>query len=144
MEINKPDALEAIKSNLGRDEHITIVPLAVKYPQGSEKQLIKASIDREVPPGKLPLEVGVVVQNVATAIAVYEACRYQKPSYERVLTVSGDAIVRPSNLKVKIGTPIGFIIKECGGIKGPLPGSKVTKNGSPCLCQRLTRQEKLF
>ncbi|NMA92876.1 MAG: RnfABCDGE type electron transport complex subunit C [Firmicutes bacterium] len=122
VEINKPDALEAIKSNLGRDEHITIVPLAVKYPQGSEKQLIKASIDREVPPGKLPLEVGVVVQNVATAIAVYEACRYQKPSYERVLTVSGDAIVRPSNLKVKIGTPIGFIIKECGGIKGAPTG----------------------
>ncbi len=122
VEINKPDAIEAIISRISENNDLKVVPLEVKYPQGSEKQLIKAALDREVPPGKLPLEVGVVVQNVATAIAVYEACRYQKPVYERVLTVSGDAIARPGNLKVKIGTPIGFVIKQCGGIKESAAG----------------------
>ncbi len=122
VEINKPDAIKAISSRISENRALKIVPLEVKYPQGSEKQLIKAALDREVPPGKLPLEVGVVVQNVATAIAVYEACRYEKPLYERVLTVTGDAVAHPGNLMVKIGTPIGYVIKQCGGIKGLAPG----------------------
>ena len=121
IEINKPDAIEALNSYIAGNDNMRVVPLEVKYPQGSEKQLIKAAVDREVPPGKLPLEVGVIVQNVATAIAVYEACRYKKPLYERVLTVTGDAVARPANLMVRIGTPIGFVLKECGGIKGVSP-----------------------
>ncbi len=126
IEKNKPDGIEALKSALGSVEGIEIVELDVKYPQGSEKQLIKAAVDREVPPGKLPLEVGVVVQNVGTAVAVYEACRYGKPLYERVLTVTGDAAANPGNVKVPIGTTIGHIIEACGGFKdGKEPGKVV-------------------
>jgi len=94
--------------------------LDVKYPQGAEKQLIKAALNREVPPGKLPFEVGVIVQNVATAIAVYEACRFSRPLYERVLTVSGDGSVEPCNVLARIGTPVKHIIEHCGGFKGAL------------------------
>lgn len=122
VEINKPDAIEALQKKIAGDESVSIVPLEVKYPQGSEKQLIKAALDREVPPGKLPMEVSVVVQNVATALAVYEACRFRKPVIERVLTLSGDAAANPGNLKVKIGTPISHILQERGGVKGAPPG----------------------
>jgi Na+-translocating ferredoxin:NAD+ oxidoreductase subunit C len=100
------------------EDSIKVVTLDVKYPQGSEKQLIKAVLNREVPPEKLPLEVAAVVQNVGTAVAVYEACRFGKPLYERVLTVSGDGAAQPSNVKVRIGTKIGHIIEQCGGFKG--------------------------
>ena len=118
VEVNKPDAIEALQGKIAGEKGITVVSLEVKYPQGAEKQLIKAALDREVPPGKLPLEVGVVVQNVATAIAVYEACRFGKPVIERVLTLSGDAAAGPGNILVKIGTPISHVIKERGGVKG--------------------------
>lgn len=118
VEANKPDGIEKLKTIIDGNGDMEIVVLDVKYPQGAEKQLIKASMDREVPPGKLPFDVGVVVQNVATAIAVYEACRFNKPLYERVLTVTGDAVTNPGNYRVRIGTSIGHIIEECGGIKG--------------------------
>ena len=118
IEVNKADAIEVMKKKISGKSNMEVVELDVKYPQGAEKQLIKAAMDREVPPGKLPFEVGVVVQNVATAIACYEAVKFEKPLYERVLTVSGDGITKPANLKVKIGTPIGHIIEQCGGIKG--------------------------
>ncbi|MGI6615877.1 MAG: electron transport complex subunit RsxC [Dethiobacteria bacterium] len=118
VEVNKPDAIKALQARIAKEKGFSVVSLAVKYPQGSEKQLIKAALDREVPPGKLPLEVGVVVQNVATAIAVYEACRWSKPLIERVLTLSGDAAAGPGNLRVRIGTPISHVIKERGGVKG--------------------------
>ncbi len=118
IETNKPDAIEAINLQIAGDSSMEVVTLDVKYPQGSEKQLIKATMDREVPPGKLPFDVGVVVQNVATAIAIYEACRYEKPLYERVLTITGDGAAKPGNVKVRIGTPLGHIIEQCGGFKG--------------------------
>jgi Na+-translocating ferredoxin:NAD+ oxidoreductase subunit C len=118
VETNKPDAIEALKSKVAGDDSIEVVTLDVKYPQGSEKQLIKAVLNREVPPGKLPLEVGTVVQNVGTAVAVYEACRFGKPLYERVLTVTGDGAAKPCNVKVPIGTKIGHVIEQCGGFKG--------------------------
>ncbi|MFY9114969.1 MAG: electron transport complex subunit RsxC [Dethiobacteria bacterium] len=117
IEINKRDAIEVIRNKISGEKNMEVVELDVKYPQGSEKQLIKAVMDREVPPGKLPFDVGVVVQNVATAIAVYEAVRFEKPLYERVLTVSGDGIVKPGNIKARIGTYIGHIIEQCGGLK---------------------------
>jgi Na+-translocating ferredoxin:NAD+ oxidoreductase subunit C len=83
-------------------------------------------VNREVPPGKLPLEVGVVVQNVGTAVAVYEACRYGKPLYERVLTITGDAAANPGNVKVRIGTLISHVIEACGGYKdGKEPGKVI-------------------
>jgi electron transport complex protein RnfC len=121
VEINKPDAIEALEKRIAGENNISVVRLEVKYPQGSEKQLIKAALDREVPPGKLPLEVGVVVQNVATAVAVYEACRFNKPLIERVLTYTGDAAAKPGNLRVRLGTPISHVLKERGGIKGAPP-----------------------
>ncbi len=129
VETNKPDAIEALNSKLTAEETIEVVPLDVKYPQGSEKQLIKAVLDREVPPGKLPLEVGVVVQNVGTAVAVYEACRYEKPLYERVLTVTGDGAAKPANVKVPIGTTIGHVIEQCGGFKDDKEPGKVVMGG---------------
>jgi electron transport complex protein RnfC len=118
VETNKPDAIQALNAKLAGEAGFQVVPLDVKYPQGSEKQLIKAVCDREVPPGKLPFDVGVVVQNVATCIAVYNACRYDKPLIERVLTVTGDGAARPQNVLAKIGTPISHIIEHCGGFKG--------------------------
>jgi len=124
VEINKPDAIEALQNKIAGENSLSVVSLEVKYPQGSEKQLIKATLNREVPPGKLPLEVGVVVQNVATAIAVYEACHLSKPLIERVLTLTGDAAANPGNLKVKLGTPISHVIKERGGVKGAPPDAK--------------------
>ena len=118
VETNKPDAIQALNAKIAGETGFQVVPLDVKYPQGSEKQLIKAVCDREVPPGKLPFDVGVVVQNVATCIAVYDACRYDKPLIERVLTVTGDAAARPQNILARIGTPISHIIEHCGGFKG--------------------------
>jgi len=107
VETNKPDGIEALNLKIAGDETMEVVALDVKYPQGSEKQLIKAIMDREVPPGKLPFDIGVVVQNVATAIAVYQACRFEKPLIERVLTITGDGAANPGNILVKLGTPIG-------------------------------------
>jgi electron transport complex protein RnfC len=124
VETNKPDAIEALNSRIAGAADIELVPLDVKYPQGSEKQLIKATFDREVPPGKLPLEVGVVVQNVATCIAIYEACLYGKPLIERVLTLTGDGAANPQNVLARIGTPIGHIIDYFGGFKGE-PGKVI-------------------
>jgi electron transport complex protein RnfC len=120
VETNKPDAIEALNAKIAGAADIELVALDVKYPQGSEKQLIKAVLNREVPPGKLPLEVGAVVQNVSTCIAIYEACYYNKPLFERVLTVTGDGVARPQNVLAKIGTPIGHIIEHCGGFKGEI------------------------
>lgn len=118
VETNKPDAIQVLNSKIAGEAGVEMVALDVKYPQGSEKQLIKAVLDREVPPGKLPFDVGVVVQNVATCIAVYEACRYGKPVIERVLTVTGDGAAKPQNVLAKMGTPISHIIEQCGGFKG--------------------------
>jgi electron transport complex protein RnfC len=120
VETNKPDAIEALKAKIAGATDIEVVSLDVKYPQGSEKQLIKAVLNREVPPGKLPLDVGVVVQNVSTCIAIYEACRHGKPLIERVLTLTGDGAEKPQNVLVKIGTPIGHVIEQCGGFKGEI------------------------
>jgi electron transport complex protein RnfC len=91
----------------------------VKYPQGGEKQLIKSILNRRVPPPPgLPMDVGVVVQNVATAAAVYDAVRFRKPFIERVITISGKGIKTPKNLLVRIGTPLEELVKECGGLSG--------------------------
>jgi len=116
IEMNKPDAIAHMGERcraLGAP--IGVMPLKVKYPQGAEKQLIKAVLGREVPSGGLPFDVGAVVQNVGTAFAVYEAVALGKPLIERVLTVSGDGIAEPKNLRVRIGTPVSELISFCGG-----------------------------
>lgn len=117
IERNKPDAISALEKAASGNPDIIVCPLTVKYPQGAEKMLIKALIGREVPgKGGLPMDVGVVVQNVGTALAIYEAVRYGKPLVERVVTVTGKGINKPKNLLARIGTMIRELIEECGGL----------------------------
>jgi Na+-translocating ferredoxin:NAD+ oxidoreductase subunit C len=118
IEANKPKAIDVMKKALSGDVSLSVVTLRVKYPQGAEKMLIKALVNREVPPRALPLDVGVVVQNVATAVAVYDAVRYGRPLVERVVTVTGDAVTEPKNLLVRIGTSVADMVSECGGFVG--------------------------
>jgi electron transport complex protein RnfC len=122
IENNKPDAISCLRLMLGQLAGqlpaVEVVPLRVQYPQGGEKQLIKAVTGREVPSGGLPIDVGAVVQNVGTALAVYEAVQKNKPLIERVVTVTGKNIVAPSNFLVRIGTPISALIEAAGGTGG--------------------------
>jgi electron transport complex protein RnfC len=118
IEANKMDAVDKVRSAASAEATIEVEILDVKYPEGSEKQLISAVTGRKVPPGKLPSEVGCLVQNVGTAIALFEAASTGKPLYERVLTVSGQGIKDPANLLVKVGTPISALIEAAGGLTG--------------------------
>ena len=118
VEDNKMDAVEALrKAALGMD-NIEIVPLKAKYPQGGEKQLIEACTGKEVPSGGLPMDVGVVVNNVATAIVVADAIEKGMPLIERVVTISGDGVKNPGNYLAKIGTPVSDLIEQSGGYTG--------------------------
>ncbi|MFH1563541.1 MAG: electron transport complex subunit RsxC [Nitrospirota bacterium] len=114
-EINKPSALSLMAKATKAEKDIEVVPLKTKYPQGSEKQLIKAVLNREVPSGGLPLDVGVVVQNVGTALAIMEAVVLGKPLIDRTVTVTGLAVKEPQNLRVRIGTLFQDVIDACGG-----------------------------
>ncbi len=119
IEVNKPDALKAMKKATKGLSNIEVVGLKVKYPQGAEKQLIKAILGREVPPPPgLPMDVGAVIQNVGTAYAIYEAVTFGKPLIERIVTVTGRGIKEPKNLRLRIGTLFSEIINYCGGIQG--------------------------
>lgn len=132
IENNKMDAIRIMTKAAEAHDGIEIITCEVKYPQGAEKNLIKAIIDKEVPSGGLPMDVGVVVQNVGTAFAVYEAVALNKPLIERVVTVTGPGIEKPRNLLVRIGTLFSDIISQCGGFK---KGAKVTKviSGGPMM-----------
>ncbi|MBI5406558.1 MAG: electron transport complex subunit RsxC [Nitrospirae bacterium] len=117
IEDDKPAAIEAMRKAVS-GTGIRISVLEKKYPQGAEKQLIKSILGREVPSGGLPMDIGVVVQNVGTAVAVYHAVRYGIPLIERIVTVTGQGIQRPGNLRVRIGTLLDHVITECGGLVG--------------------------
>ncbi len=127
VENNKPDAIEVLQKACASYAGIEVVSLKVQYPQGGEKQLIDAVIGREVPSGALPIEVGAVVQNVGTAFAVYEAVQKNKPLVERVVTVTGKKVSKPSNFMVRIGTPTMDLIEAAGGI--PENTGKVVSGG---------------
>ena len=116
IEDNKKDAFNLLRQKL-KINSIELALLKTKYPQGAEKNLIYALLGREVPRGGLPFDVGVVVQNVATTKAIWEAVSQGKPLYERVITVSGEGIREPKNLLVRIGTPFKTAIDYCGGLK---------------------------
>ncbi len=118
IELNKMDAVDAIRAKASSFSDVEVETLEVKYPEGAEKMLIFALTGRKVPPGKLPSEVGCLVQNVGTAIALFEAAAWGKPLYERVLTVTGPGIREPANLLAAIGTPISALIDACGGFVG--------------------------
>lgn len=140
IEANKPDAIDHLTKLAAKFQGITIHALKVKYPQGGEKQLIKALTGREVPSGKLPIETGCVVDNVGTAFAVYEAIQKNKPLIERVVTVTGKAVNQPSNFLVRIGTPIQHLIDHAGGLPdnlgklvggGPMMGKALVSPEAP-------------
>jgi len=113
IEKNKPEAIKAFSEFPG----IKVKILPSEYPQGGEKQLIKNILGKEIPPGKLPFDLGVLVQNVATVYAVYEAVYEGKPLIERIVTVTGSCLESPKNLLVRIGTPIKNLIEFCGPLK---------------------------
>ncbi|MFQ5537185.1 MAG: electron transport complex subunit RsxC [Gemmatimonadota bacterium] len=132
VEMNKPDAIEALERTKPDDLNITVEPLVVKYPQGAEKMLIKVVTGREVPSGKLPMHVGVVVQNVGSIATIAEVFETGLPLIERVVTVTGPGVRRPSNLIIPVGTMLGDVLDYCGGITddaaeivfgGPMMGS---------------------
>lgn len=134
IENNKPDAIEHLKNKTVSYPEISVVPLKVKYPQGAEKQLIYSLVRREVPSGKLPIEVGCVVQNIGTTFAVYEAVQKNKPLIERIVTVTGKNVKKPSNFKVRIGTPVSTLIEKVGGMP---EGSGKVLSGGPMMGKSL-------
>ena len=117
IENNKPDAIKILTEKTAGMSGVEVVGLHVHYPQGSEKHLIKSLTGREVPPGKLPMDVNVVVQNVTTAMAVHNAVVLGRPIMDRVLTCTGPGINNPMNLRVRLGTPFFEVIDFCGGLK---------------------------
>ncbi len=140
IENNKPDAIAKMEAAAKTFQGIEIVPLKMKYPQGGEKQLIQAILDRYVGSGALPITTGALVQNVGTAFAVYQAVQKNKPLIERVVTVTGKSLANPSNLLVRIGTPIQQLIDACGGLPedtgkvisgGPMMGKAVATTEIP-------------
>ncbi len=141
IEANKMDAAELLEAKAREKGYpIAVQPLRMKYPQGDEKQLLKATIGREVPSGKLPLDVGAVVCNIGTCYALYEAAVFHKPLVERVITVSGESISQPRNIIAPIGTRFSDLIAYCGGEKddlvslvagGPMMGFAVADEDTP-------------
>jgi len=133
IEANKPDAIEEMEKAVKEGSNgfdISVVPLKVKYPQGSEKQLIEAVTGRKVPAFGLPFDVGVVVQNIGTTRAIYEAVVFKKPVVEKVVTISGRGISRQANLRVRIGTRLKDIVEFLGGT---IPGLKKIVVGGPMM-----------
>ena len=115
VEANKPDAVASLR--LAGGQGVEVESLPVMYPQGAEKQLIKALLGREVPPPPgLPMDAGVVVQNVGTCAAVYDAVCAGRPLIERIVTVAGGGVSRPGNFRVRIGTPLRQLVEACGGL----------------------------
>lgn len=182
IENNKRDAIDQLKSEILNSKseippcgipqqlsdkgsgtnskfEIQICEVKTKYPQGGEKQLIKAILKREVPAGGLPLDVGVVVNNVGTAVAVAEAVKSGIPLIKRAVTVTGSGIKEPQNLRVRIGTTFGEVIEQCGGMTddaakvimgGPMTGITVSSLEMPvvkatnCILVLNRRDAKIF
>ncbi|MBQ0024254.1 MAG: electron transport complex subunit RsxC [Bacteroidales bacterium] len=127
IEENKPEAIASMKNAASQFKGIEVVVLKKKYPQGGEKQLIDAVIGRQVPSGALPIDVGAVVQNVATSLAVYEAVQKNKPLIDNVITVSGRCMAQQHNYLVRVGTPISRIMEAIGGV--PKDAAKIVSGG---------------
>jgi len=130
IENNKKDAIEVFKNLTKNENGIKVATLKVKYPQGGEKQLVRAILNREVPKNGLPLDVGVIVYNVGTIYAIYQAIQYNKPLTERVVTITGKKLENASNYWVKIGTPIKDLVDEVGGLP---EGTRKIVNGGPMM-----------
>lgn len=142
IEENKPEAIRLFEQKC-KDGYakIEVVPLKQKYPQGGEKQLVDAVVNRQVPaPPAIPVNVGAIVQNVGTAFAVYEAVMKHKPLFERYTTVTGKRLANPGNFLVRMGTPMSQLIEACGGMRdgdnkvlagGPMMGKALTTTDVP-------------
>lgn len=144
IETNKADAIAYMKECAARETEveIKIVPIKTKYPQGSEKQLIDAITGRKVPPGKLPMDAGAVVNNIDTCAAIARAARLGTPLMRRIVTVSGDCVENPLNYRVRIGTSFEYILEMCGGFSqkaekivmgGPMMGMAVPDVSVPVI-----------
>src|SRR5512141_3502283 len=142
VEKNKPDAIEALRRTVPGDLDVTILPLTVKYPQGAEKMLIHAVTGVEVPSGKLPVTVGVVVQNVGSVSAIAEVFETGLPLVERIVTVSGHGLRKPANLIVPVGTKLRDLLAFCNGVTpeaaevvigGPMMGQAVSNLDAPVI-----------
>ncbi len=120
IERNKPDAIETLEELCRKEGNFEVLGLKTKYPQGGEKQLIEALTGREVPSGGLPMDVGCLVQNVSTVLAVYEAVTEGRPLIEKVVTLTGSAVANPGNYKVRLGTMVEEVIKQ---VEGEMPGN---------------------
>lgn len=135
VEANKPDAVKHLRQIIGTAGDIKVMMLKTQYPQGGEKQLIAAVMGREVPaPPALPIDVGAVVCNASTAVAVYEAVQKNKPLIERVVTVTGAEVKEPKNLLTRFGTPVSALIEKCGGVP---EGDVRVLNGGPMMGRAL-------
>jgi len=157
IEDNKQDALSLLSKLSTGYQGIEVVSLRSRYPQGGEKQLIDALLHHQVKSGMFPASVGAIVQNVATAFAFYEAVQKNKPLFERVVTVSGKNVAKPSNILARIGTPISALINATGGIPentgkiingGPMMGKAMVNNEAPvtkgcCGIVLMTKEEAL-
>ncbi len=143
IEYNKIEVAKKLDEIIKSDSYfngIEVQPLKTKYPQGGEKQLIQAVTGREVPSGKLPIETGCVVVNVASTFAIYEAVQKNKPLVYRIVTVTGKSVKNPSNFRVRIGTPANLLIEAVGGLPedtanlingGPMMGKSVSVMNFP-------------
>ena len=129
IEVNKLDAIEAVEEVVKKYENIEVVRLEIKYPQGAEKQLIYACTKREVPSGGLPMDTGVVVNNVATAAQIAKTIKTGMPLVDRITTVTGSCIVEPKNLVTRVGTLVSEIIDQCGGFKEGKEVGKIIMGG---------------
>lgn len=127
IEDNKQDAIDLFETLLAKESGISVEALEVQYPQGGEKQLIQAILNREVPSGGLPADVGVIVHNVGTTYAIYEAVQKNKPLIERVVTVTGKSVKQPSNFLVRVGTPVIDLLIAAGGV--PEDTGKIVSGG---------------
>ena len=141
IENNKPDAIAHMQKLAAEVPGVEVQPLKLRYPQGGEKQLIDACIRRQVPSGALPIEVGAVVDNVATLFAVYEAVQKNKPLISRVMTVTGKDVKNPGNYEVRFGTPLADVLEMAGGVPestgkiiggGPMMGRAMQNIDMPC------------
>lgn len=148
VEDNKPDAIELLRNMAGKDPRskgkVRVMALKSKYPQGAEKMMVQSATGRQVPPGKLPADVGCIVMNVASVAFVARYLKTGKPLVSRSLTVDGSAIGKPGNVRVPIGTDIGEIINFCGGFKvapckiiagGPMMGAPLVSTNHP-ICKQ--------
>ncbi|MCD6498859.1 MAG: electron transport complex subunit RsxC [Deltaproteobacteria bacterium] len=142
IEDNKPEAMAAMQKAAAGIDGVEVVALATKYPQGGEKQLIQAVLGRQVPSGGLPMDCGVVVFNVGTCAAIHDAVYLGRPLVDRVCTVTGRAVAQPSNMRVRLGTPVASLLEQAGGttkqagkviLGGPMMGLTVPSLDVPVI-----------